>query len=263
MPGMNPLAWYRRNVATPWALIPAGVVAACLLTTYFFLRGAWRGGAAVASPMGGPGGAAPATLAAWLMFIAALSSFTCIFWTACVSPAPGHRSRVWLGYALVADICGLILLATSIDSALGLLAAFRVYALLLGFLAFCTMMAQQLRRFGAGATTAVAGAVIFIMLAMPLVAAPLLTVCNRADSGTGAAIIANLCPIFWILHAANPTLHYGWFSWLHTPLMYTASPLGQNMRMPRILPWWVLTLATLATAAVGSLPEYFVRRRRA
>ncbi len=190
-------------------------------------------------------------LVGWLLALLVVDTWTAITVGAC---AP-DRGRWWGGVGLL-----LLSLAITLTTAVATCPAFdavvalRCLAVLAGWGILCAGMAGAFRRLLGGAA-AVAGLsfITAFLLSVPISAAPLL-----ANLGRGPLLTAlvNSCPSLWLIGALRPEIPFDWLAWFHAHLIYGITPLGQNILMPPLVPWWVMCLIDVV-AGVG--PVLFLR----
>jgi hypothetical protein len=213
----------------------------------------------------------------WLGLLLLATTVASIIWTAAAkptSPFEGERRHVTLGYALLGDTAGLLILAVGLsDGFLGLAEVGKVYLLLISWTGLWTAVAYALKRWGPGVSVGVSLTLATLLMAGPVTFVPLARAASWQETQTVQASdgvpvmrarpaasnsalqerivqgIGIACPLLATLDATRPQLEV---HWAQLPGMYAMSGLGQNI--PMTLPkWWVNTLVYAGVAALVCL----------
>ncbi|NNM84828.1 MAG: hypothetical protein HKL96_03605 [Phycisphaerales bacterium] len=189
---------------------------------------------------------APLALTSWLMLILLLTTWTAVLVT--LNARPGNLADLSLSTMLLLAAIILLLLALRWaawhNSGHGYRA---VAAVLLSWALLCEgVVAGWLAvfpRFGIWIGLA-AFIVMTMLLGAPMTLEPIFAFPGSTHPMV-AQLLINTCPTLWLLGAAQSLTHFTWFDWFHSRLLYQWNVLGQNIPMPKLLPW----LACCATAA--------------
>ena len=184
--------------------------------------------------------------ASWLMLILLLTTWTAVL--VALTARPGNPADLSSGIILLLAAITLLLLALRWTALNNTGHGYRaIAAVLLSWAVFCEgMVAGWLAvfpRFGNWIALATF-IVLTILLGVPMTLEPIFAYQGRAHS-MAAQLLINACPTIWLLRAAQSLTHFTWFDWFHSRLLYQWNVLGQNLPMPKLLPW----LACCATAA--------------
>lgn len=237
---MIPLMTNLRAIWTSRALLPTGALLLVLIGARLL---ALRAAGMPASTL--------FTGEALVAFLAA--TVACIAWAATLRPGE-PAARVWLGWALLADLAGLWVLVLGAWSG-HVLPAAKLYVLLAAWLALWTAASALLRRWGPGVAVAFPATLATVLLTMPASCAAV----YRALPPAGLAGLPRETMIRG-LHATSPTL--GLFDALRTPespfswpppLMYHLSPLNQDLPLGPLPAWYWQAAGFAAAAALLAL----------
>ncbi len=72
----------------------------------------------------------------------------------------------------------------------------------------------------------------------PIVAAPLIGAAGNSAAAIPLNVMLNLSPCIWLIHITQGTTGMNTIGWFHSHLLYRVVPLGQNVLMPKVMPWY-------------------------
>jgi hypothetical protein len=217
----------------------------------------------------------------WLGLLLLAATTAAIIWTAAARPASsfeGERRQVLLGFSLLGDTAGLLVLAVGLsDGFLTLLEVLRVYLLLIAWTGLWVAVAFALKRWGPGMSVGISLTCATLLMSAPVTLVPLARAAAWQETRTAQASndlptlparnvtvlqervvqgIGIACPLLATLDAARPHLEV---HWAQLPGMYAMSGLGQNipMSLPR---WWINTLVYAGAALLVCLGLWVFQR---
>jgi hypothetical protein len=95
----------------------------------------------------------------------------------------------------------------------------------------------------------------------PIVAAPLIGATANTVASGPMNFILGLSPCIWLVHITQGTTGMNTMGWFHSHLLYRIVPLGQNVLMPKVAPWyWPATVLGASGAGMMWLSAW--RRKR-
>jgi hypothetical protein len=200
--------------------------------------------------------------AGWLAAMFLATTVAAIVWTAGAPDSRHDSSEVFLGFALLLDACGLLLLCVGLGTGMvGLWDILRVYLLLAAWAGMWATITWTIRQSGHSALAAVvalAGAML--CFAAPVTFVPL----ARAFAGPAQEIIVNTvrfsAPMLGVFDAMKASLP---LPWAQLPEMYRLTSFGQNIPMDNPH-WWSNLLGyaaiTLAAWAIARLTAAWASR---
>lgn len=100
-----------------------------------------------------------------------------------------------------------------------------------------------------------------ILTLWPIMAAPLIGAVGGSPIGAPINWMLNLSPAIWLIHITQGFTGMNTIGWFHSHLLYRVVPLGQNVLMPKLLPWY-LAAAALGAGGAGMIGTSAWRRRR-
>jgi len=249
------VSFWRRN----WpAMIPAAVVTLLLGGLWLWARFLYT-----AAPDADLRALRVGAFVGWLGLLLLATTVAAIIWTAVAKPASpfdGELRQVMLGFSMLGDMAGLLILAVGLsDGFLTFVEVVRLYLLLVAWTGLWTAVAYVLKRWGAGVSIGVSLILATILMAGPVTLMPLVQAAAWEESSTAQASegapamaakessawqegmvkgIGIACPLLGALDAARPHLEV---HWAQLPGADAVPGLGQSL--PVALPkWWVNTL---------------------
>ncbi|MGC8560771.1 MAG: hypothetical protein ACP5O1_08840 [Phycisphaerae bacterium] len=95
----------------------------------------------------------------------------------------------------------------------------------------------------------------------PIVAAPLIGATANTVAAGPMNFILGLSPCIWLIHITQSTTGMNAIGWFHSHLLYRIVPLGQNVLMPKVVPWyWPAAVFGVSGAGLTWLSAW--RRKR-
>lgn len=244
------------------ALVPAAVVTVLLGGLWLWARFLYT-----AAPDADLRALRTGAFVGWLGLLLLAATVAAIVWTAVAKPLSPFESelrQVMLGFSLLGDLAGLLILAVGLsDGFLTLIEVVRVYVLLVAWLALWSAFAYALKRRGAMVSMGVSLIFALLLMAGPVTMMPLVRAAAWQESRTAqasegppampgqSALEENLvrgiaigCPLLGALDAARPHLEV---HWRQLPGMNAVPSFGHNLStaVPR---WWVNTIVYAAAA---------------
>ncbi len=216
------------------------------LPVWFFIR---------PSPAASAGPEAARVIAGWLLLLLVVTTWSAITLAATSSIL---RRVVFAELLLAAALTLTLGITVPTSSAIDLMVSLRCLAVLAAWSLLCLGLAAFLRRFtGAAAATVLTAGLAAGLLSLPVSAAPLFNALAAQKSGPGTMVLVNACPALWLVDALRPDIHFDWVIWFHEHLLYRLTPLGQNILMPPLAPWWVMCLvaSAIGIALIGAVKK--------
>ena len=185
--------------------------------------------------------------ASWLMLILLLTTWTAVL----VALTARSGNSAYLASSIILLLAAIILLLLALrwtalnNTGHGYRA---IAAVLLSWAVLCEGLVAGwmavFPRFGNWIALA-AFIVLTMLLGVPMTLEPIFAYQGSAHS-MAAQLLINACPTIWLLGAAQSLTHFTWFDWFHSRLLYQWNVLGQNLPMPKLLPW--LTCSEIAAS---------------
>ena len=95
----------------------------------------------------------------------------------------------------------------------------------------------------------------------PIVAAPLIGATANTFAAGALNFMLSLSPCIWLIHITQHTTGMDTMGWFHSHLLYRIVPLGQNVLMPKVVPWyWPAAALGVSGAGLAWLSAW--RRKR-
>ena len=104
-------------------------------------------------------------------------------------------------------------------------------------------------------------ALCVILPLWPIAAAPLIGATANTDAAGPMNFMLGLSPCIWLIHITQHTTGMDTMGWFHSHLLYRIVPLGQNVLMPKVAPWY-WPAAVLGASGAGMMWLSARRRRR-
>jgi hypothetical protein len=249
------------------ASLPAATVAVLLLALWFWGRFAY-------APANAWNALGFSVFLGWLVAMFLAVTLASILWTAGgKSPSPTSRDtrpdippdtrEIFLGFALLLDTCGLILLCVGLFTGMiTFLDIVRVYLLLAAWAGMWAALTWALRHLAGRAKAAtLATALAMFLFAAPVTLLPLARAANNAGPRPRDITLQSIrlaTPMLGVVDAVKPTRT---IEWAQLPEMYKLTAFGQDIPLdtPR---WWTPTL-TYAALALATWSISRLRPRRA
>ena len=214
--------------------------------------------------------------AGWVEWLLTLCTFACIIWAAIPGPpaafpwyTPSTSLRqVFLGYAILADMAGLILLILGVGGHfIGWEEWLHLYVLFAAWLAFFTCVPWALQRWGGGVSVGLPALLAFMLAAAPIAWMPVVRAAAHWGSAEASSpwqgrlvqAMAGSCPTLAIIQSLRPSVL---IDWPVLPRMYALSGLGQDVAIS-LLPWWVNVVAYTVAGVIVGIAGFLWRPRNA